>query len=281
LKKRADVASAHRGGVGRVYVWDDASLFIGQGAGAAQPHAHHALQLTVSLDAAQEPFVLHAAGAARRGSRFALVPADLRHVFDGRGGRVAHVFVAPESREGRSLTQRFGSHAIVDLAPGPQARAIAAWNEHFFSKARDDGRVIGAARDLIAHLAQAAPAATLPDPRVARMRAHIGRHLGGKLALADVARAVHLSPGRLRHLFVEETGTTFRAYVVWQRLLRATSAMMEGASWTDAAHAAGFADSAHLSRSFRRMFGVSPRDIVSDVGKDSAAAPTATRTTGP
>ena len=31
-----------------------------------------------------------------------------------------------------------------------------------------------------------------------------------------------------------------------------------GASWTDAAHAAGFADSAHLSRTSRTMFGTTP-----------------------
>jgi AraC-like DNA-binding protein len=63
---------------------------------------------------------------------------------------------------------------------------------------------------------------------------------------------------------MQQMGTTFRAYVVWQRLLHASATMMDGASWTEAAHAAGFADSAHLSRSFRRMFGVSPTMIVRD-----------------
>jgi AraC-like DNA-binding protein len=34
-----------------------------------------------------------------------------------------------------------------------------------------------------------------------------------------------------------------------------------GGSLTDAAHEAGFADSAHLSRTFRRMFGVAPSSL--------------------
>lgn len=33
---------------------------------------------------------------------------------------------------------------------------------------------------------------------------------------------------------------------------------MRGAGLTEAAHRAGFADSAHLSRTFRAMFGVAP-----------------------
>jgi len=133
----------------------------------------------------------------------------------------------------------------------------------FFGARRDEPAVIDAARSLVRTLA-ATDAPPPLDPRIAKVRAHVERHVAGKLALADAARAVHLSTGRLRHLFMQETGTTFRAYVVWQRLLHASATMMDGASWTEAAHAAGFADSAHLSRSFRRMFGVSPAMVVRD-----------------
>jgi AraC-like DNA-binding protein len=80
--------------------------------------------------------------------------------------------------------------------------------------------------------------------------------------LAQVAQAVHLSPSRLRHVLVEETGTTFRGLVLWLRILRALEVVTEGRSWTEAAHRAGFADSAHLSRTFRRMFGVSPATLL-------------------
>lgn len=38
--------------------------------------------------------------------------------------------------------------------------------------------------------------------------------------------------------------------------------MMEGRSWTKVAHEAGFADSAHLSHTFRRIFGISPAMLI-------------------
>jgi AraC-like DNA-binding protein len=55
---------------------------------------------------------------------------------------------------------------------------------------------------------------------------------------------------------VEETGLPFRTYVLWLRLIRAADAHAGGLSLTEAAQDAGFADSAHLSRTFKRMFGI-------------------------
>lgn len=265
LNKTADVrvARLNVGGVGRIYFWEDGSLWIGEGGGRAMPHAHHAVQITLSVGSEEEAFELHAASEPPAALRFALVPAHLRHMFDGRGGRVAHIFVAPESREGRALAQRFGTKAIAELPAAACAASAASMARSFFAPRRDEAAVLRAVHSLVRGLAGTADPGPL-DSRVAGVRDHVRRNLAGKLALAQVARVVHLSPGRLRHLFMEQTGTTFRAYVVWQRLLCASARMMDGASWTDAAHAAGFADSAHLSRSFRRMFGVSPAMIVRD-----------------
>ena len=72
------------------------------------------------------------------------------------------------------------------------------------------------------------------------------------------AAAAHLSPSRFRHLFVQQTGISFRAYLLWSRVSRAIVRGMAGESWTDAAQASGFSDSAHLTRTCRRMFGIAP-----------------------
>src|SRR5205085_7232909 len=78
------------------------------------------------------------------------------------------------------------------------------------------------------------------------------------VSLAEVAQAAHLSPSRFRHLFVEQTGMPLRTYVLWRRLLHVWELLMEGETLSGAAHAAGFADSAHLSRTARKMFGLPP-----------------------
>jgi AraC-like DNA-binding protein len=86
-------------------------------------------------------------------------------------------------------------------------------------------------------------------------------HLAQPLTLEEVARHAGLSDGRFRHLFVEETGISFRAFLLWTRLNRALELGYGGASWTEAAHATNFADSPHLSRTMRRMYGLSPTSL--------------------
>ncbi len=99
------------------------------------------------------------------------------------------------------------------------------------------------------------------DSRVQAAIELIRDRLGSTLELAEVAARVHLSPERFRHLFVEHTGVRFRAYILWARLECALAAYVAGSSLTEAAHAGGFSDSAHLSRTFKKMFGIAAASI--------------------
>jgi AraC-like DNA-binding protein len=63
---------------------------------------------------------------------------------------------------------------------------------------------------------------------------------------------------RLQHLFRDQVGVPIRRYLLWPRYLTALSLLADGASVTRAAHAAGFADSAHLTRTAVRMNGFTP-----------------------
>jgi AraC family transcriptional regulator len=74
----------------------------------------------------------------------------------------------------------------------------------------------------------------------------------------DLARRLGMSPGRFRDLFLRDVGLSYRRYLLWRRLRSALAGLGRGGSLTAVAHAAGFADSAHLTRTARRMFGIMP-----------------------
>lgn len=245
----------------RIVMWDGGSLWLvdalpnrSPAPRRTDPHAHHAIQVTLSLGGW---FRLDTPDAHLDGEA-AAVGADVSHVFQAEG-LIALLFIEPESRAGRAVAKRLlGDAGLVripeEVVEGARSRLLAAY------QSGDDGALIEAGRDLIARLAGETIAHS-PDLRVRKMIAYATAQLGGRVSLADVLPTIGLSPGRLSHLFVQETGLPFRTYLLWLRLRSAVAAIASGASLTEAAHAAGFADSAHFSRTFRRMFGVAPTSL--------------------
>jgi AraC-like DNA-binding protein len=244
-----------------VYFWQAGSLWIGKGQGRSEWHDHHAHQLALALEGEfrfradrKVPWTVFEA---------AIVPSHCPHEFELDGVTVAHLFVEPESVEGRALSRCFDPGEISAL-PSSAARRVADALLDAFRRNADAGAMRSLARSAVATLAgtTAAKAAGLEsDVRISRALDFIRSRVRAPVSLADAAAAATLSPSRFRHLFVQETGTSFRAYLLWLRINVAIEAAMAGASWTEAAHEAGFADSSHLTRTHKRMFGIGPTAI--------------------
>jgi AraC family transcriptional regulator len=253
---------------GRIYFWQSGSLWIGKGQGRSDWHEHHAHQLALALDG-EFRFRTDRSGSWTR-FEAAIVPSHCAHEFEIDGATMAHLFVEPESTEGRVLSSRFGARAISAL-PQPAARRSAELLLEALRAHADAAAMRAVARAALVRLAggtsetairEATPREV--DARVARALEYLRSRVRAPVSLADAAGVATLSPSRFRHLFVQETGTSFRAYLLWLRINVAIEAAMAGASWTAAAHEAGFAHSSHLTRTHRRMFGIEPTAIRHD-----------------
>jgi AraC-like DNA-binding protein len=106
------------------------------------------------------------------------------------------------------------------------------------------------------------------DPRLQTLQKTLNDCLEGNCIKPDhwkarvVAQDMGLSEGRFLHLFKQQMHIAWRPYLLWRRLLCAVTAIQRGNSATEAAHIAGFSDSAHLSRTFRNNFGMTIRQAV-------------------
>jgi AraC-like DNA-binding protein len=94
---------------------------------------------------------------------------------------------------------------------------------------------------------------------VVRVRACLRRALDEKTSLDDLAAEVATNKFVLLRTFHRLTGTTPHRYRTLVRVERARQLLARGAAPADVAVAVGFADQPHLSRAFRRAFGITPR----------------------
>ena len=81
--------------------------------------------------------------------------------------------------------------------------------------------------------------------------------------VACTARAVGLSESRLTHLVSESLGAPPRRWSAWFKLKRAIGeTALGGRNRTQAAHRAGFVDSARLTRTCKQLMGVAPARVL-------------------
>jgi AraC-like DNA-binding protein len=238
-------------------MWSGGSLWIGRQTGRTDAHAHHAIQIGLAL---RGSFAMDD-GDGWREHRGVIVRPHRRHRLDGRGSDTATIFVEPETAPGRALLAQCGEDTVTPIEPAQIERMAAPLREGF-DRGDDDATLVAGAQRAVSILVGLAPVTDLVDPRIEDAIAWLRDRLGAAVSLADAAAVAHLSPSRFRHLFVAQTGVSFRAYLLWARVAQAMGAGMNGESWTAAAQAAGFADSAHFSRTCRRMFGIAPAMLV-------------------
>ena len=258
-------------GFGQFIFWERGSLYIGSSVSPSELHSHHAIQLSLGLQGKVQFKTTMAADWMEYDG--AIIPPDMLHTFQAPGRLLAHIFTEPESQLGRQILKRFGSGGIVGLSRD-EARALAAPLRAAYLDSAPAGHLIRIARQTPARLVGAEEPPDRVDPRIQRAFAEIDRRLDEPFTLGEIAAHVGLSEGRLRHLFVAQTGLAFRPYVLWARLNRALALGYSGMSWTEAAHAANFSDSAHLTRTCRRMFGIAPSSI-RDAGRGLSDVATA------
>ena len=205
--------------------------------GSARAHMHACVQvLDVTTGTVR---VTDRYGDTRDLRTVAVIPAGAVHAIEAVvGARGSISFVDPSSSAGRGAARRV-------TAVGDPDRA-STWVRVGMVTAPSDERPL--------------------HPALRRALTLGTEHPDGPPGLQTLASGVGLSASRLGHLFRDELGLPFPSWRRWTRLRLALDHIRAGGTLTSAAPAAGFADSAHLTRTCRAMFGITPTEALRATG---------------
>lgn len=207
---------------GRLWLGRDYGLIHGE-LGRTTPHAHYAHQLIVAPDA---PVTVQLDGVDQTAHRL-FIPSHINHAIVDAPQAVFTVYAEPLSFDGQTLRA-----AVFDAPLSLEGLDRA-----------------------VRHC----PRRALEDGRIERALSALDGLLSGKVPAGALAAEAHLSLSQLQRLFASQLGLPVRRLVLWRRLRVAMGLILAGSPVTDAAHEAGFADSAHFSRSLKKLFGVTAR----------------------
>jgi AraC-like DNA-binding protein len=237
----------------RWYLWDGGFLALGRSQGVVPPHAHHAIQIVISIDGMA---YIRGAHGDWRSARGIIVRPDAVHSFDARGSLGAMLMLEPESIEGTWL--RNALLQDITLLPETAFASCVAELRKFCEQPFESMDVRGLIRHCVRSLCAGEPPIRHRDPRVTVVLNAIRASADLRMSVETAAAIIHLSPSRFAHLFKQQVGLPFRRYMLWRKLTRATLAIVRERTITAAAQAADFADAAHVTRTFQQMFGIPP-----------------------
>lgn len=234
-------------------------------------HTHHEYQLNLNLDLV--------AGVHYRGTFHVVPPGRLTVIMPGephaprdpdeRAEPSSHLVlyvdpVAVQAAAEMVVGKRPGLPAFADpIVDDPRLiRGFVALHRVLGERAtrlEQDSSLVGVLTDLVARHARTRPVNEPLAPRaVQKVREYLHDNLDANVSLADLAGLSGVSPFRLVRQFRAAVGLPPHAYHVQLRVEHGKRLLLSGASVTEAGHAAGFFDTSHFDRHFRRHVGVAP-----------------------
>jgi AraC-like DNA-binding protein len=237
----------------RWYLWEGGFLLTARAQGVVPAHAHHAIQIVIAIDGC---VAICSKDDGWRESRAIVVRADAEHSFDCNGALGVMVFVDPESSEGAWLSASL-RHDITNV-PDTRLDSIMPGFRAFAEQPDESEDIVALIRRGVHGLRPGIAPTRRLDSRVTTALDAIRASDDLRISLDKAADMAFLSPTRFAHLFKDQVGLPFSRYMLWRKLTRAMVAIGSEETIAAAAHAADFADAAHLTRTFYQMVGMAP-----------------------
>jgi AraC family transcriptional regulator len=239
--------------VPRWYLWEGGFPLTARAQGVVPSHAHHAIQIVIALDGC---VAICGKDNGWRESRGIVVRPDAEHSFDCNGALGVMVFVDPESSEGTWLSASLQQD--ITIVPDTRLDSVVPEFRTFVKQPGESPDVVALIRRGVHGLRPGLAPTPRLDSRVTTVLDAIRASDDLRISLDKAAEMAFLSPTRFAHLFKDQVGLPFSRYMLWRKLTRAMVAISSEETIAAAAHAADFADAAHLTRTFYQMVGMAP-----------------------
>nr|WP_244280649.1 AraC family transcriptional regulator [Leptospira saintgironsiae] len=237
---------------GIVYLWNGRVMFVTNSM-QTDFHTHYAATLAISL----KNNIHIETEKGKEEYRAALVGPNTYHKTVSPGVEMIALLIDPETYEYSSISKFAKVGEVKKLDISPFLPLIERLWELYYGKLNDE-EAWELHLDMLRAVFPFQKLEKVTDERIVQIANMIRKELPDSIRMKEIGKNFSVSEDRLIRLFKENLGIPMRRYLLWVRILEAAKLLKEGKSLTEAAHSAGFSDSAHFTRTFKENFGFVP-----------------------
>lgn len=257
-------------GRNKLCLWRDSVLYLG-GSFDPELHRHHAVQCCIALEGRLQ-IRSHPHERFERCTS-AVIGANVSHAIANPDGPLCIIYLEKNSSDYSSILDFNATPSEQGLRADPLLidtefsdslrTALASAYESSLGPAEATALREKCLQLFRGHLSSSRAV----DPRISELLAVLHERPDLPVSGKSLADRVGLSESRMQHLFKAHVGIPIRRYILWMRLRNVIELALADLPLTQAAHASGFSDSAHFSRTFKAMFGIKPSVLLSGQGR--------------
>ncbi|MGH1338437.1 MAG: helix-turn-helix domain-containing protein [Aureispira sp.] len=228
------------------------ALYIGQSQQTTN-HKHYAIQISIVLKGL---YTLHVAAQCLECTGI-YINSNVEHKHNSLNGIHLSIFLDAETDIGQELSNTFSSDFHL-FDPSP------ILVKKFISQLTQQKKFLSVVEGFLYSLFNLSPIERKIDDRILQTMEKITSTPIQNLRFEELLADIPLSISRIRHLFKAQVGISIQRYLLWVKVKKAFVQLTKGESLSQAAYTAGFADQAHMSRTIKDMFGLSPKQLLKD-----------------
>ena len=226
------------------------------------PHLHEEVSLGVMLDGRE---AIESGGATYHATAGSVLTINAEEVHANRSVRAEYRVMKVRAEVLCGIAAEIGGRGAAVRFPRPvvhDAAAFRALQQLFRTFDRRAAQLEVQSAFVAAMGLLLARCGNLPvrasTGTIESVREYLKAHYADDISLAELTRVAGLSPFHLLRLFRRDAGVPPHEYQTQVRIAHARKLIRDGLPLADAALQTGFFDQSHLTRSFKRIVGMTP-----------------------
>jgi AraC-like DNA-binding protein len=245
-----------------LYIWNGVSAFFFSSR-ITPFHSHNTMQLVFDL---RKTFKCRTPDTPWQDCKSIIIKENAIHQLDTNNSVQLLIYLDAESDIAKRITKRY-------LQNGSISSTNMDVND-FIQRGQLEQCLLEPNREVLEEIvhrilhhvaADEKPAAA--DERITTILNLLAEDSLEEVSIRVLADHACLSESRLRSLFKCVTGVSLHRYIIWNRIMRAVTKILEGETVADAAMECGFSDTSHFHKLLVQMFGITPSQFIKENSK--------------